>query len=172
MNKSVYDAHKDADDLLKPLKKWASIGFLRGFSFTRREVVPEGFMALPSTVFLKVATESLKESQVDKDERASREKYVQEVEEILRERQNKLVDAHFKSSVIGRVLDILLGLAFVLLMVTLFLSVGPFSKFTISFMVGMSLILMLLQLSVGRFIKVAEAAFFMEKTSVKLPWSK
>ena len=167
---SRYDAQGDAVALSAPLRKWARIGFLRGFSGVRKEILPVGEMVLPSKAFSEVAWENLASIPHETPEYAERHRYVMEVEEILRQRQTQFVEDHLRSSMWGHVCDFLLALLFLGLMAGLMFTVGPYSHLTLSLLGLIAMKILFLQISVRRAIGIAQSAFQFSREDVKLPW--
>lgn len=167
-----YDAMEDATALAAPLRKWARIGFLRGFSGIRKEILPMGEMVLPSKAFAEVAWESLDSIPHESAEYEKRHRYVLEVEEILRQRQTQFVEDHYRNSVLGHVCDFLLALVFMALMAALIMTVGPFSSLTLSLLSLIGIKILFLQISVRRAIGIAQAAFKVSRDDIRLPWDK
>lgn len=165
-----YDAQRDAAILVAPMRRWARIGFLRGFSGIRKEILPEGEMVLPSKAFSDVAWESLAEVSETSPEYAERHRYIMEVEEILRQRQTQFVENHLRNSMLGHVCDFLLALLLLGLMIALMVAVGPFSALTLSLFGLIGIKILFLQVSVRRAIDIAQAAFKFSREDVKLPW--
>ncbi|MCS4088416.1 hypothetical protein [Rhizobium sp. BK176] len=168
--KSQYDAMGDATTLAAPLRKWARIGFLRGFSGVRKEILPMGAMILPSKAFGDVAWESLNSISHEGEEYEARHRYVLEVEEILRQRQSQFVEDHYRNSVWGHICDFLLALVFVGLMIGLLTSVGPLSPLTIGLLSLIGIKIIFLHVSVRRAIRIAQSAFQFSRDDIKLPW--
>lgn len=170
--KSHYDAMGDATALAAPLRKWARIGFLRGFSGIRKEILPMGEMVLPSKAFSEVAWESLATIPHEGPEYEARHGYIIAVEEILRQRQTQFVEDHYRNSVWGHVCDFLLALVFIGLMVALLMTVGPFSSLTLILLSLIGVKIFFLQISVRRAIGIAQSAFKFSKEDIKLPWNR
>jgi hypothetical protein len=168
--KSRYDAKGDANALAAPLRKWARIGFLRGFSGVRREILPMGAMVLPSKAFSEVAWESLEQTPSDTPEYEERHRYILDVEEILRQRQTQFVEDHYRNSVWGHVCDFLLAMLFAVLMVELLLTVGPLSVLTLVLLALIGVKIVFLHVSVRRAIRIAQSAFQVSHEDIKLPW--
>jgi hypothetical protein len=170
--KGHYDALGDATALAAPLRKWARIGFLRGFSGIRKEIVPIGEMTLPSKAFSEVAWESLASIPHEDPEYEARHQYIMAVEEILRQRQTQFVEDHYRNSVWGHVCDFILAFVFVGLMVGLLMTVGPFSSLTLVLLMLIGIKIVFLQISVRRAIGIAQSAFKFSKDDIVLPWNK
>lgn len=167
-----YDAMADANALAAPLRKWARIGFLRGFSGVRKEILPMGQMVLPSKAFSVVAWESLDATPRDTPEYDERHRYILELEEILRQKQTQFVEDHYRNSVWGHICDFLLALVFVVLMIALMVKVGPFSSLTLALLALIGIKILFLQVSVRRAIRIAQDAFQFSLENVKLPWEQ
>ncbi|MBY3432834.1 hypothetical protein HFN89_01420 [Rhizobium laguerreae] len=168
--KRRYDAQGDATALAAPLLKWARIGFLRGFSGVRKEILPVGAMVLPSKAFGDVAWESLGSLPHEGEEYEERHRYILEVEEILRQRQSQFVEDHYRNSVWGHVCDFLMALVFVGLMIGLLRTVGPYSPLTIGLLSLIGIKILFLHVSVRRAIRIAQSAFQFSRDDIKLPW--
>ncbi|MDW9481771.1 hypothetical protein GOB57_24285 [Sinorhizobium meliloti] len=169
---SRYDAMGDANALAAPLSKWARIGFLRGFSGIRKEILPMGEMVLPSKAFSGVAWESLESIPHGGAEYEARHRYILEVEEILLQKQTQFVEDHYRNSMWGHVCDFVLALVFVVLMVALLMTVGPFSSLTLVLLALIGIKILFLQISVRRAIGIAQAAFQFSRDDVVLPWGQ
>nr|WP_250808363.1 hypothetical protein [Neorhizobium tomejilense] len=166
-----YDAQKDAAALAAPLKKWARLGFLRGFSGIRKEMLPLGQMSLPSKAFSEVAWESLSATPADTPEYKERHRYVMEVEEILAQRQTRFVEDHIRNFFLGKLCDIFMALVFAALMIGLVLQVGAFSGLTLCLFALIFVKIFYLHVSVRRALGIAQAAFQCSRDDVRLPWA-
>lgn len=169
---SRYDSRRDAALLAAPLGKWARIGFLRGFAGIRKEILPVGAMALPSKVFAEVAYESLETVPRESEEYAARLAYINEVEEILRGKQNEFVENHYVNSIWGHVGDFVTAVMFVALGWALIATVGPFDHLTLFLLALMGIKIMFLQVSVHRAIGIAQQAFQTRREQIVLPWDR
>jgi hypothetical protein len=52
--KRNYDSDIIVEQLSAPMKKWAKMGFMRGFVGLRTEALPKGKMVLPSAALMKL----------------------------------------------------------------------------------------------------------------------
>lgn len=163
-----YDAVKDAEELAEPMRRWARIGFMKGFAGVRTEVLPKGRVSLPSAAFHDAATKGLDE--VEEEEAARRRAYIAAVEARLREVQAQSIQQHYARSVMGRIADFALGLMVVALAVGLIFRFGAFHPVTLAFLVLFAAKLAFMQVSVRRFLKVADEAFNQQADRIRLPW--
>lgn len=163
-----YNAEKDAEKLSEPMRRWARIGFMRGFAGIRGEMLPRGKVSLPSAAFHAAATQGIDE--VGEEEAARRRIYIAVVEARLREVQAESIHDHFMKAAWGQIADFGVGVLVVVLTVGLLVRVGPFEPITFAFLLLFALKLGFMQLSVRRFVKVAEEAFNHQADRVRLPW--
>jgi hypothetical protein len=168
----AYDAQADAKVLAAPLKKWAWVGFLRGFSGFRKSMLPVGRFILPSTAFSEVAYASIDRERDGEEEYERRLAYIMAVEEILAGKQSEFVLNHYKNTIRGHVADFLLALLFVVLGGLLIYRVGPFSPLTWTMLSLIGIKIIFLQVSVRRAIGIAQDAFQAKKEDIVLPWTK
>jgi len=165
-----YDAENDAEKLSEPMRKWAQVGFMKGFAGVRGEVLPKGRVSLPSAAFHDAATEGL--DQVSPEEAERRKAYIAAVEARLREVQAKSIQDHFMRAAWGRVADLAVGVLVVVLTIGLIVRVGAFHPVTFVFLVLFAAKLAFMQLSVRRFLKVADEAFNQQADRIRLPWKE
>lgn len=165
-----FDAEKDADALGAPLAKWARLGFMRGFSGIRKEVLPEGAMTLPSKAFGEAAASSMSVIGLPEGERTRREAYVEDVQERLRVLQNGYIQAHYRNSLWGHVADFVMALLIVALTVTLLWEFGVFSHYALFLVFLLAAKTIFLRVSVIRAFKIAQTAFKTNPASIVLPW--
>jgi hypothetical protein len=166
-----YDARKDATALAQPLRKWARIGFLRGFAGISKEILPLGEMVLPSRAFSEVAWESLHATPAGTPEYEARQRYVMEVEEILVDYQTTCVESHIRNFFYGKLCDFLMAVLFASLMIGLVLEVGAFSGLTLCLFALIFVKIFFLQVSVRRAIGIAQSAFRFSRDDIRLPWA-
>lgn len=167
--KATYNAKSDAEKLSASMKKWASIGFLRGFSGIREEVLPKGKMNLPSAAFHEAATRDI-ETVTDEMERMRRLSYIAAVEAKLREAQAEYINAHFTKAAFGQAVDMALGLAVIAMTVGLIVRVGAFHPLTFAFLVLFALKLVFMHFTVRHMLKAASKGFRSEASEISLPW--
>lgn len=167
-NETSWDAAAAAEALAAPLRAWAWTGFLRGFSGTRKEVLPLGSMRLPSKAFTEVAMAEIEGASGEEYE--ARHRYILEVEEALRRKQNEFIRLHYRNTVWGHAADFALGLTMAGLMIGLICRVGPYSPVTPILMGLIALKGAFLHCSVKRAIRIADRAFDVRNEDVLLPW--
>lgn len=165
-----YDAAGDAERLAAPMRKWARIGFMRGFSGIRGEVLPKGKMKLPSAAFHEAASKDIPEGATD-DENLARIAYVEAVEARLREVQAKAINDHFRKAALGQAADVAVGLLFLGLGIGLIVRVGPYHPVTLVLIGLFAVKLLFMHLSVRRLLRIAQAAFKTQADDIVMPWS-
>lgn len=164
-----YDAERDAEELASPMRRWARIGFMRGFAGIRAEVLPKGKVSLPSAAFHAAATKGIEE--VGEEEAARRHAYISAVESKLRKVQATSIQDHFVKATLGQVADIAIGILVLSLTIGLIARFGPFHPVTFVFLVLFAMKLGFMQLSARRFLKAADEAFNQQAEDIRLPWS-
>jgi hypothetical protein len=165
-----YDAKADADLLAQPLKKWANIGFLRGFAGVRNEIIPGGEVTLPSSVFHRVAIDQIGYGNPSKEEMAKRLKYVEDVVAMLSQSQAHYVEEHYKRSIYGHIADFITALIMTGLIIGLFQTYGYFHPLALSLVGLLGAKLLFLFVSVRRMIKIARNTFAKQTMNISLPW--
>jgi hypothetical protein len=168
----AYDAEGDAARFAEPLEAWANIGFLRGFSGMRGPMIPEGQVSLPSAVFHEIASSHIDDEAPSADEVERRTRYVHAVTDLLREKQTHYIDAHYRRTVQGHVVDFVTAAVFMALIVGLIYQYGPYHPLALVLigMIGVKMIF--LSYSVRRMVKIAQTTFKRETHTIWLPWQK
>lgn len=166
----AYDAEGDAWRISASMRKWKSIGFLRGFAGIREEVLPKGKMSLPSAAFHEAASEGL-DGIEDTAEQGRRKAYIATVESRLREIQAEAISGHFRMAALGRMADMALGLFVIGLTAGLLIRLGPFDPLTFAFLVLFAAKLGFMHISVVRMLRKANVAFLVDPSQIALPWS-
>lgn len=166
----AYDAEMDAEKLSVPMKKWARMGFLRGFAGVRGEVLPKGKMSLPSAAFHEAATRGLQDIG-NPDEFERRHVYISAVESKLREVQAEAISDHFRKAALGRAADFALGFMVIALTAGLIVRLGAFHPLTFVFLILFAAKLLFMHLSVRGMLNAANAAFKTQASEVRLPWA-
>lgn len=164
-----YDAGADAERLLVTIRKWAGMGFLRGFAGIRQEILPKGKMSLPSAAFHEAAVAGLDEL-TDEAEVARRRAYIDEVESKLRETQASAINEHFRKAALGQVADAALGFFVIALTIGLLWRVGPFNPLTFVFLILFAAKLAFMHFTVRKMLNAATKAFKSHPDDIVLPW--
>lgn len=168
--KRKYDSDEIVSQLSAPMKKWAAMGFMRGFAGLRTEALPKGKMVLPSAAFNEIAQQTLKEGDPTDEEIQVRKTYVAEVDQKLREMQGEAINRHFKFAAIGQSVDIMMAIAIVALVVGLLVRVGAYHPLTISLIFLLAVKLLFVRHSAKRVLNIAQAAFKSKADQIRLPW--
>ncbi|TLX16637.1 hypothetical protein [Rhizobium sp. MHM7A] len=166
----IYDSKADAALFAESLRSWAKLGFWRGFAGVRSEIIPGGKITLPSVAFHKKATEILELNSPDAEELKRREYYIDEVMAMLSLHQQHYIDQHYKRSILGHIVDVIVGLVMVALMGGLFYTYGPFHPVPLSLVGLMGVKLIFLFVSVRRMIKIAQNTFTSKAAMIRIPW--
>jgi hypothetical protein len=166
----AYDAVGDAARFAAPLKAWANIGFLRGFSGMRGAMIPEGQVSLPSAVFSEIAHSHLDDDGAAPDEIERRKTYIQSVTSILTSKQSLYIDEHYRRTIQGHAVDFASAAIFVTVIIGLILEYGPYHPLALVLigMIGVKMIF--LSFSVRRMVKIAQSTFKRETHAIRLPW--
>lgn len=167
----AYDAKADAATFSNSLRSWANIGFLRGLSGTRQEMIPGGEMKLPSAVFHSKAMASIDLDNPDSKEKENRERYINEVMAILTERQAHYIEQHYQRSILGHIVDFGAGLVVIALIAGLFWTYGAFHPISLSIVGLLGLKLIFLFISVRRMIRIAQSTFTTRAAAIRIPWT-
>lgn len=165
-----YDAETDAVRFAAPLKTWANIGFLRGFSGMRTAIIPEGEVSLPSAVFNEIALSHLHDGHVSEDEIAVRKKYIDQVTELLATKQAEYIDEHYRRFIQGHAVDFVSAAVFVALMFGLIYQYGPYHPIPLTLIGLLGIKMLFLFFSVRRMAGIAQQTFTREAHSIRLPW--
>lgn len=171
-NKNKYNSDVLVSQLSAPMKKWAEMGFMRGFAGVRTEVLPKGKMVLPSAAFNELAKRSLREGEPNPEEFEIRTAYVAEVDQKLREMQGEAINRHFKFAAIGQMVDIGMALGILALIAGLLIRVGPFHPLTMALIFLLAIKLLFVRHSARRLLNIAQDAFKAKADKIRLPWTK
>lgn len=165
-----YDAERDAARFATPLRNWARVGFLRGFSGMRNAIIPQGEVSLPSAVFNEIAHQHLRDGEASDDEVAKRSRYIDEVTNILTEMQGHYIELHYRRSIQGHLVDFVSALLFVGLMGGLIYQYGPYHPIPLTLIGLLASKMIFLWISVRRMVGIAQKTFNRDTHSIKLPW--
>jgi len=168
-NEKPYDPEADAELWAEPIRKWASSGFLRGFTGLKSETIPLGKTRLPSMAFYTKALESLNSGEPDGPELERRMSYMEAVGERLRKIQSESINKHFRLAALGQFADLVVALLILGIILGLILNVGQFNPMAIVLMLLLGIKLLVVRHYATRVVATAHAAFRSE-LSLKMPW--
>jgi hypothetical protein len=169
--KRNYDSDIIVEQLSAPMKKWAKMGFMRGFVGLRTEALPKGKMVLPSAAFNEVALKAIDEGKPTYEEMTLRTRFVAEVDQKLREMQGEAINRHFKFATIGQFVDIVMAIGITILIVGLLIRVGPYHPITMALVPLFGVKLLFVRHSAKRVLNIAQQAFKSKADQIGLPWS-
>lgn len=165
-----YDSDHIVSQLSAPMKKWAEMGFMRGFVGLKTEALPKGKMVLPSAAFNEVASKFIGNGMPTNEELALRKKFIAEVDQKLREMQGDAINRHFKFATIGQFVDILMALVITMLIIGLLIRVGPYHPVTMGLITLLGVKLLFVRHSAKRVLDLAQSAFKSKADQIRLPW--
>lgn len=170
MSMQPYDAKKDIGILSENMRKWASLGFMRGFAGLRSELFPIGQTTLASAAFLEVAQHQMTAGSPDVDEQARRKAYIEAVEGGLRECQVDSVHRHHLHAILGQIADLLMAMALLAIIFGLIYVKGAFHPLTLTFISLLAVKILFMHWTIRKIVNVAKAAFMTNSDDIKLPW--
>ncbi len=125
---------------------------------------------MPSSVFRRMALERLDDGSPSEDEKARRQKYIDEVVTQLSVHQAHYIEEHYKRSIIGHIADFFTALIIASLIGGLFYTYGFFHPLALGLVALLGVKLLFLFFSVRRMIKIARNTFAAQTMSIVLPW--
>ena len=168
-----YDASGDAERLATPLRQWAKLGFIRGLVGLRSDIGPDGRMTLPSAAFHEAAASSIGDpEQIGREEYEARRAYADAVEARLRDIQSDVIATHYRNVACGWVVDLVLGILYVLCAYLIGREFGALHVVTLAFISLIAIKTVLLQMTVRRLIKYSLATFQAESSTIRMPWQR
>lgn len=166
----AYDAQADAARFAEPLKAWANIGFLRGFSGMRGPMIPEGKVLLPTAVFAEIAHQHLSDGDATPDEIERRNIYIQNVTDLLASKQAHYIDEHNRRTIQGHAVDFASAAAFAATIIGLISQYGPYHPLALVLIGLIGIKMIFLSFSVRKMVKIAQSTFRRETHTIRLPW--
>lgn len=165
-NNKKYNALNDAKLLIKPLKYWSLLGFLRGFLGLRKNILEKNEL-LPSFVFQRYA-----ENNIGEDNLEQKKKYIDDVVEYLIKEQSLLATKHYDYYLRGILVDFALSAILIFSMFCLFFLFGYKNIITFVVLFLIVLKIFLIRVIAKYIMNNTKRTFSLSEIDIKLPWKE